>query len=205
MRLKMKNQRHIQKIILSIAIITIGCSNVAQTPTDNGNGECVSSLDYISLYETAYIDNREELVIKSDSMLAQKRFPFCYELGHAGAIDFYCTSNNHKREILQMKEFTQSYISSLYRIDCNKSTSFVTLVSEDVVGCYYCIVVPFDNSTMYVSDWFLFNDEMGVLTDISLNDNYSSILFICSKEDTIDGIDSLYVSLDKRDEVIVFE
>lgn len=201
-KFKMIRCKIFQIILLPMAL---GCTNSTPAIDNSCNGQQPSITSYVPLYETAYITDLADLISKSNSMLSTKNFPFFYTLEDTDAIGLYCTSNDKERKILQLITFGQSYLAELYRVGVNGSNFFVALVTEDITDCYYCIVVPEENDSTYISDIFFFDDEMGILKDISLSDDNSLIQFIHYKNDSKDSIVPLNVSLNVCKTDIVFE
>lgn len=189
---------------VSIAFVSAGCLNIAQNTVDTCKEKHIIKTDYVPLHQTAYISSYDELVSESNNMLTQKRYPFCYIAEQDGIIVFYCTSNKAKRALIRLTSSTQSYISELYRIDRDKKTSFVTMITEDITGSNRCIVVPSDNTTMYSSDLF-FLDDILQLNDILLNQDYSSIQFNYTKDGSPNHNYSLDIELQERKDVLILE
>lgn len=198
----MRKHALIRSLLLPITFVAVGCSNIPQETVDTCKEDQI--MNYVPLHQTAYIPNQKEFVSESNSMLVQKGFPFRYTSGQDGTIDFSYIGNNEKRELLQLTSSTQSYISELYKIDCNRSASFVALITEDITGGYRCIVVPSQNSTMYSSDIF-FLDDIFKINDIFLSDDYSFIQFNYYKDELSNVSDSSCIALQERKDVIIFE
>ena len=200
----MKKHSFIQKIILLIAIVDIGCSNSTQLIGDIDDTVQATGVNHVSLWETAYISDVEELITISNSMLRCGGFPFGYTSEPAGTISYNYTSNGSKREIVRLMPSTQSYISELYRIKYHHNFLYVTLITEDINDGYHCVVVPSDDSTTYVSGLFFFREGLGKLDNILVNDNYSAIRFCYNIYDSIGHIDSIEVPLYKKFDAMIF-
>ena len=197
----------IRNFVLPAVFVAIGCSSSAQIIGECRHEEQLGLKDRVPLWQTAYVADLEEFVRKSDSMIVAKGFPFYYVREHTGRIGLYCTNSSKKRLILQLTDSSQRYISEICSVDCLESKYFVIFTTEDITGGYQCIVVPFDNTIAYISDFFFLDDDVIEVYNILIDKDSSSIRFFFVKDKLTDSNNNNFVdiTLSKSKDDIVFE